>query len=221
MIMNRDISIQWHCSQCAVDFGNYVRALVSAFGTGQKLERPFAGISGRVLRGITEEDFSSLTNNPLRQVVFLMGASAMSGIVGLDGKGILAQIGYGADFTNRLLEAGTKFKLVVLPETTLKPATWDNLLDIVMEHYPPWRQKVELARPALKRLSYAEVMAGGGVAAEVRAFLESSLNVNRLFAGDGYTRCEGNAVPLHAEYVSVNKQLTALESFAIISFPVD
>jgi hypothetical protein len=64
-------------------------------------------------------------------------------------------------------------------------------------------------------------MAGGGVAAEVRAFLENTLNLRRLFAGDGYTRREGDAAtPVYAEYVCVNRRLTAFEAFALIDFPV-
>ncbi len=57
---------KWHCPECESTFGEYVRAFIESFGTGNNLVMPLTGFFGRVLRGIGEDDFVTLTNNPER-----------------------------------------------------------------------------------------------------------------------------------------------------------
>lgn len=219
--MKTELAVKWHCPECEKDFGEFVQLFISSFGTKKKLEKPVTGFSGRVLRGINNDDFITLTDNPLRRVVFLLDSIALSDLVGLDGKEILMQIGYDEGFITNLLNKETKFKLVLLPETTVKLATWDNLLDIIQEVYSDLMEKIEIARPVLKNSSYEEIMSRDDIATEIRGFLESTINVLHLFAGDGYTRREGKSNErIFAEYVTVNKRLSDFGAFAIIDLPI-
>ncbi|GEM_PF-4042388 len=92
------------------------------------------------------------------------------------------------------------------------------MLALAAVAYPAWAERLTAARPALETLPYAEIMRQGGVAAEVRAFLERTLHLNPLFAGDGYTRCDGRAV--YAEYVCLNRPLSVLTCWCQIELPV-
>lgn len=201
--------------------GEYIQTFTSLFGTGKKPKVTLSRFSGRVLRGVDNDDFDTLTDNPRRRVVFLLDEIALGDLVGLDGLEILKHIGYPAGFIRNLLASGTRFKLVLLPQATLKLATWDNLLDVVQRAYPAWCEKIEAARPILKCCGYDEAVSAGGAVTEVRAFLQNKINVNRLFAGDGYTRIEGAATKkVYAEYVTVNRRLADFGTYALVNFPV-
>jgi len=61
----------------------------------------------------------------------------------------------------------------------------------------------------------------GGEATAVRAFLRDELNVNALFAGDGYTRHpDAPDVPRCAEYIARNQPLADFGTRCLIEFPV-
>jgi hypothetical protein len=200
-------------------FGVYAQAFVDRFGSRQPLQTPLDGFTGRVLRGRTDADFLTLTDDPRRRVVFLTDAAALCTLVGSHGREILAQIGYAETFIARLVEQRTRFKLALFPDVVKRLATWDNLLDLASEAYPAWHTKIACARPALKETCYEQLQ---GEAAEVRAFLEDVLNVNRLFAGDGYTRREDDPLRrVHPEYVILNRPLAEMEACCLIDFPVD
>jgi hypothetical protein len=201
-------------------FGAYAMTFVARFASGQRWEGEdtvFSGFTGRVLRGRSDADFLTLTDNPLRRVVFLTDAAALGTLIGSDGWEILKQIGYDDAFIMDLLARQTRFKLVLFPEVAMRAATWDNLLDLAGEAYPEWRARMERARPALKENAYPLPEA----AAEVRTFLRTVLNVNYLFAGDGYTRREGDPLRrVHPEYVILNRPLVAMGACCVIDFPV-
>ena len=199
-------------------FGAYARAFVARFASGQRWEdATFCGFTGRVLRGVTGADFLTLTDNPVRRVVFLTDAAALCTLIGSDGWEILKQIGYDDAFIAGLLARQTCFKLALFPEVAMRAATWDNLLDLAGEAYPEWRAKMDRARPVLK----ASISPLPDEAADVRAFLQTVLNVNHLFAGDGYTRREGDLLRrVHPEYVIRSCPLAAMGAYCLIDFPV-
>jgi hypothetical protein len=213
------LQVVYHGPDAESLFGGYAQAFVGRFGSGQPLPTPLDGFTGRVLRGRSDADFLTLTDDPRRRVVFLTDAAALCALVGSHGQEILKQIGYADTFIARLLERQTRFKLALFPDVAKLAATWDNLLDLTSEAYPAWRAKIERARPTLKQ-NGAEPLRGE--AAEVRAFLEDVLNVNRLFAGDGYTRREDDlSRRVHPEYVILNRPLADMEACCLIDFPVD
>jgi hypothetical protein len=215
----RGLTITYHGAEAESRLGVYARAFVERFGSGQRwMAAPLGGFVGRVLRGKTDDNFLTLTDNPRRRVVFMTDAAALCEWIGLNGRDILRHIGYGADFINDLLAAQTRFKLVLLPELTMQLATWDNLLDLAGAAYPDWQPQIERCRAVLKTTPYAALE---GEAAEVRRFLADTLNVNALFAGDGYTRREGDPlIRLSPEYVILNRPLVDIGPHCLIDFPV-
>lgn len=198
--------------------GAYAQAFVNGFGRGERPSLSLPGVCGRVLRGLSERDFLTLSDDPLRRVVFMLDETALVDLVGRTGADMLARIGYTPAEVRALLARGTRFRLVILPAADMVPATWANVLALVASVYPEWAGRLTAARPLLETLPYAEVMRQGGVAAEVRAFLERTLHLNPLFTGDGHTCCDGRAV--YPEYVCLNRPLSAFGRWCQIEFPV-
>lgn len=186
---------------------------VQNFATG-KNEGQFRGISGRILRGVTNADFSTLTDNPSRRVIFLLDSNGLNGLNGLNGREALQNVGYGNTYIDGLVERGTRFKLAVLPEKAVQLATWDNLLSVVSESYPEWRQRISEAAESLKHLDFLTASTIGGDTTAVRRFLFETINVNELYRGDGTTP-NGQK-----EYVAMNQPLSKFGEYSLIEFPV-
>lgn len=202
-------------------FAPFARVFAQAFGRGLRLPAPADGFAGRVLRGTADDAFTSLSDNPDRQIVFLLDSDGLASLIGLSGAEILRHIGYADDTIGDLVERGTRFKLVLIPSAALKSATWDNLIALVGEVYPEWRGRIERVAPRLCELTYDEALAEDGEVAEVRRFLHDEINVNPLFAGDGFTRRPDNPdEPVCAEYLVLNQPLEAFGSYCLIEFPV-
>lgn len=202
-------------------FGGFARVFAQAFGRGLRLPVPDNGFAGRVLRGTDDGAFQNLSSDPRRRIVFLLDSEGLAGLVGLGGADILRHIGYGDATIEDLVARGTRFKLALIPSAALKLATWDNLLELAAEVYPDWRERIERAASRLCQLSYEEALAEGGDVAAVRQFLHDEINVNDLFAGDGFTRHpDDRDAPVCAEYLARNQPLEAFGSTCLIEFPV-
>lgn len=199
-------------------YGLYAEAFASHFGRGERPPLTLQGVCGRVLRGTDERDFALLSSDPRRRVVLLLDAAALLDLPGRTGADVLAQIGYTPTEVREFLAQGVQFRLALVPEVETEPATWANVLSIAAIAYPQWAQRLTAARPILEALPYAEIMRRGGLPAEVRAFLEQVLHLNPLFAGDSYIRCDGRAT--YAEYVCLNRPLSAFSRWCQIEFPV-
>ncbi len=213
------VQVTLHGPRAADLFGTYAEAFACCFGRGERCTPPpLAGVCGRVLRGLREEDFRALSDDPARKVVFMLDGEALGDLLGRTGAEVLAQIGYAPGEVRALTAQGVRFKLAMVPQVAMVRATWDALLALVAAAYPEWGERITTARATLKALPYAQVMAGGGGAAEVRRFLETALHVNPLFAGDGFTRCDGRAV--YAEYACRNRPLSDFADWCLIEFPV-
>lgn len=213
------VQVTLHGPRAADLFGAYAEAFARCFGRGERCAPPpLAGVCGRVLRGVREEDFCALSDDPARKVVFMLDAQALGDLLGRTGSDLLTQIGYAPGEVRALMAQGVRFKLVIVPQVAMARATWDTLLDLVAACYPEWEERIATARATLKALPYAQVMAGGGEAAKVRRFLEEALHVSPLFAGDGFTRCGGRAV--YAEYACCNYPLSDFADWCLIEFPV-
>jgi len=200
-------------------FSAYAEAFVQNFGSGKHGAVPEGDYCGRVLRGLADSDFLALTNQPSRRLVFLLDAKGVAGLVGRSGWEILTGIGYDRSTISRLVRDGTRFRLTLVPKVAMLPATWEHVLDLACVTYPDWRDRIQQSRQALITLSYNDIMSAGGVVASVRRFLDQTLNISRLYAGDGYTR-HGN-MSVFAEYVCFNQPLQAFDAWCQIEFPVE
>lgn len=136
---------------------------VNAFKTGQRLAHPVPGIAGRIIRGKNPSDFETLTDDPQRQIVLILGPDDLAKLPGMSGWDILMTIGYDPAYARGKVAEGCEFKLVVLQEgPSVKLATWDNLLEMVCEVYPNVADLIRSHWTSLKTRSFREIEAQAG-----------------------------------------------------------
>lgn len=219
---------------------DYVRILRCPEKAGKVQVR---GLVGRVLKGKNDEDFDTLSNDPARKLIFLMGSDGLAELVGLDNDRVLVKIGYTADYIERLKKEGYRFKLVVFKSEgdDGRLATWDNVAELAEKLYPSIASKIRSAIPRLKNSSFSEIEAQApsrfsavdkagknhpdyidearlerseGELWEVRGFLFYRARLMDLYAGDGFTRDADGKKGLN-EYITSNKPLKELPSAVV------
>jgi hypothetical protein len=219
----------------------YVRVLHCTF----KGRRPrVAGLMARVLRGKSDKDFETLSEDRDRKIVFLMGSDGLESLVGATNDEILAKIGYTAAYVARLQREGYHFKLVVFktgPDIG-QLATWDHVVELVASTYPDIAAKVTAALPRLKRTTFSAIekqaptrfavvdragrdhddyvdevrlQTSDGALWQVRAFLYYRIRVTELYAGDGVTRTAARQKGLK-EYVALNRPIRDLDGARLL-----
>jgi hypothetical protein len=205
------------------------------------------GLCGRILRGKVATDFTTLTDDPKRKIVMLMGPDGLSKMSGKSGLAMLTEIGYTREYIAQKMAESTQFKLVIFPESKdAKPATWYNVIDLVSRAYPETaaalkRYHSQLANSRFDEIenqagfSFAEVDANGSSdprymsferfiaspqsLADTRAFLYFSAYLKELYSGDGYTYTpEGNRGL--QEYITLNQPINALGKSITLDIPV-
>ncbi len=196
---------------------------------------------GRVLKGKTDQDFLSLSNDPDRKIVFLMGADGLKALSGSPREQILEKIGYTHDYVARLKGEGHRFKLVTFSaaSATALPGTWENVIALAAQAYPPVAVKIKARLQELKDTPFEKIQAQAsapfatvdqagrahpdfidekalekrpGSLWEVRAFLYYRLRLMDLYAGDGWTRTPDGSKGMQ-EYVVLNRPLAQLGSY--------
>lgn len=217
------------------------------FTQGKKGDTPVEGLCGRILRGHTDEDFITLTDDPVnRKIIMLMASDGLEQILGQSGYDSLITIGYEKEYIEYKLKEGCKFKLVVFNASDFKLATWDNVIDVVSSVYPDLEEKLRKQLEALKAVSFEKIQKmedqtfkkidrlkefsehymsydrfkrSKGYLHNVRAFLYSTIHLRELFAGDGYTYDEeGNRGLM--EYITKNCSLDELGAHELINMQV-
>ena len=206
------------------------------------------GLCGRIIRGTKPEDFVTLTDDPTRKLVMLMGPDGLEKIMSKSGYGALVDIGYEPNYiVRKVVDEGNQFKLVVFAEGgEAKLATWDNVVDVVAGVYPEIADKLYRNLNSFKQMSFDEIEKQAGYSFAVvdkngssddrfvtferfrdgsddvvaaRAFLYFTVHLRELFAGDGYTYdADGNRGLM--EYIVPNKPLSALGDFEVIDMSV-
>ena len=200
------------------------------------------GNCGRIIRGQDPNDFLTLTDDPDRKIVMLMGPDGLSQIQGKTGYEALNIIGYEPDYIVRKVQEGNQFKLVTFPEgQDAILATWDNVAEIVKQVYPDVYSKISANLPLLKKKEFDEIErdagydfseidkngktddrymtyeryqdAGAGII-KARAFLYFTLHLRELFSGDGYTY-DANGVKGLKEYFISNKPISDIQGSEI------
>jgi hypothetical protein len=200
---------------------------------------PDKQLYGRILRGRSESDFITMSDTPeSRFIVLISDFNGLMQFNGLPGISALNIIGYPPEYIYELRLQGYQFKLLMFEDTAsnVHPATWDNLCDIVCEVYPKVANKVQTQLPLLKSLSYhqicdrsyqqirrnftyKELQKVEGTTCHVRLFLEDTVNINPLFAGDGWTRnCHGQKEI--REYFLLNRPLNELSRYELVDIEV-
>ena len=196
------------------------------------------GLFGRVLKGKTETDFASLSDDPKRKLIFLMGDDGLEKLIGLRSDQIFEKIGYTHEYVERLKKEGYRFKVVMFKSKgdDVRLATWDNVANLVEKQYPELTSKVKRVLPELKKSSFSQIEAqaptkfsvvdktgeshpdffdeeklrkSGGRLWQVRAFLFYRVRLMDLYAGDGYSRTSDGQKGLK-EYMMLNAPVSSL-----------
>ena len=218
----------------------------NAFLNAQK--KSVSGLCGRIIRGVKESDFLTLTDDPNRKLVMLMGADGLESILGKNGYESLVEIGYEKDYIRHKVEVeNNKFKVIVFKEgRDAKLANWDNVIEIVSRVYPSIAKMLYMRKEELKNTSFAEIQSkagfnfsevdkmgssdsrfmtlerlelSSGMLSDVRAFLYFSVHLRELFSGDGYTYTfEGKKGLM--EYIVPNMLISDLDSSVVIDLEI-
>ncbi len=206
------------------------------------------GLCGRIIRGTKPEDFVTLTENPTRKLVMLMGPDGLEKIMGKTDYEALVDIGYEPNYiVRKVVDEGNQFKLVVFVEGSgAKLATWDNVAAVVADVYPDIATKLYQNLEALKQMSFEDVENNAGFdfsevdkvgagdnrfmtyeqfrdgnddVVAARAFLYFSIHLRELFSGDGYTY-DANGNRGLMEYITPNKSINTLGNSEVIDMLV-
>lgn len=202
------------------------------------------GLFGRVLRGRKKSDFNTLSDDPTRKIIFLMDAQGLQTIRGLATPDLLKQIGYTPEYIDNLIKEQYQFKLVVFKEfSDAMPATWENVLVLINQIYPPEIGKIVASQlPNLRTMNFNEIegqaptkfkkihelgvtnseyitedklVVSNGELWKVRAFLYHQLRLTELFSGSGYTQLSDGTGGT-PEYIILNKTVDELPEVKII-----
>jgi len=207
-----------------------------------------SGLMGRIIRGKDEEDFLTLSDDPLRQLVMLVGPDGLTSMLTNSAYDMLIKLGHEPEFIHREINAGKRFKLAVFPwkgEALL--ATWENVVRAVSEVYPVIAERlsqklgfIQSLRfeefEMLARHSFAEVDAAGPTDSrymtygrlrmrpyinglDMRMFLYFTVRILELFGGDGHTYSVDGVRGVH-EYIFPNCPLTDLGGHQVIDLTV-
>lgn len=216
---------------------------VHSFKSGQLHIAP-DGLCGRVLRGMNEDDFKTLSPDADRRTVFLAGSDVLSQSCGKGLTEILKIVGYSeADIEAKVHREKNEFRLLVTPESdTLRPATWVNVVELAERLYPELQGRLVQHLEAFQQMpfqeidrlsafSIAEVASNGQTDPrymtverflasrcglhEARALLYHTLQLRELFRGDGYTQFPDGTIG-GTEYIVPNMPLTLLDDYRLI-----
>ncbi len=222
-----------------------VHEYAQAFSDGEEVS--VEGLCGRILRGVCETDFTTLTNDPTRRIVMLMGPDGLEMLPGKSGYDMLTTIGYTEHHIAQKLDEGMRFRLAVFPESTIaRPATWQNMLTLAGIVYPDIKAPLLSQADALQTTSFSSIQDEAGydfatvdvagmsderymtyeryVASSMglvatRAFMYYSLHLRELYSGDGYTYTPSGDRGLQ-EYAIPNERLDMLGEHVLLDVPV-
>lgn len=205
------------------------------------------GLCGRIIRGKRPEDFETLTDDPKRKLVMLMGPDGLEKLAGKTPYEMLIEIGYDVDYLKRKVAEGNKFKLLVFKSgASADLATWDNVIRITSDAYPDVAGKLSRNARVLMTTAFADIenqagfdfsavdavgesdsrymtierfRACAGTLAEARAFLYYTVHLRELYSGDGYTYTN-SGVQCLTEYITVNQKVSDLGEQAILDLDI-
>lgn len=220
--------------------------LIDAIRTSRRLSRVRA-CYGRIVR-IKGDGPLTLTEEPDRRVVMIMGPAALADLTGRSGIEMLSLIGYTDEYVRRKLKEGCRFELVVFsrPRGKLAVANWSNTIDGIIEAYPEVADIVAVNRRLLTALSLADFEALAGFsfahvdargvkdprfmtlerlqksdrsALAARRFLYHVTRLSDLFTGNGVTMT-AYGEPGVREYIMRNRPVSQLENVQVIELQV-
>jgi nicotinamidase-related amidase len=225
-----------------------ISEFVQALYGGTRPSSNVTGLAGRIIRGTKPADFETLSDDPTRKLVMLMGPDGLQKLIGKTGYEMLIEIGYEKDYIIRKVrDEGCKFKLVVFGEGgPAKFATWGNVVDAVSVVYPDIAPKlrkrlselqsttfdaiervagfdfsaVDAVGPTdLRYMTTERFRAAAGTLVDARAFLYFTVHLRELYTGNGYTQT-ANGQRGMMEYIVPNLPLDQLGEYEIVDLDI-
>ncbi len=225
-----------------------VDRLAQMFREGLNLpERTSVGsrIYGRVLRGHSKSDFATMTNDPLRKIVFFTGSRGLEKLMGKTHYEILVELGFPEKYISDLVQKGTSFKYIIFESNLdVLRATWKNIatlvgkvskaaqkkvLDRVKELESKNFEEIQREKPEMDLaeiynegrdhpnfMSMERFIASSGSLFDVRAFLYHEFNVNSQFKGDGFTRDGRGRIGVE-EFIGLNLKVSSLANYTMVN----
>jgi hypothetical protein len=222
-----------------------VEGYSKAFQEGKTIS--VQGLCGRILRGKNPNDFVSLTDDPNRKIVMLMGPDGLSLLPGKSGHEMLTAIGYTPDYINQKILEGTQFKLAVFPESKFaRPATWSNMVSLISHAYPQTTKALHSHYNQLSKIPFEQIQTQSGFSfaevekngpsdprfmtidrfmqsqmnlVDIRAFLYFSIYLKELFSGDGYTYSSDGYRGMQ-EFATLNQPINSLGKNALLDINI-
>jgi hypothetical protein len=236
-----DLSIHSISNNCPID--QKLDKFVDSFRRSNN-QVETTGLCARILRGVSDKCFSTLSPDPGRKVVMLTDASEVLKLAGKSIEQILMCIGYSqSDIHAKLVEEKNSFKVLVAnTEGSLKLANWDGVFEVACIVYPHLADKLLMQKEVVTKLpfdriqnlagySFSEVQNYGitdprfmteerfaksiGNVVDVRAFFYHTFQLRELYSGDGYTRKPCGQVGV-IEYIAPNILLDSLKNYRLI-----
>lgn len=174
-----------------------VQSYKESFTTNKPID--CTGLCGRIVRGVNPKDFESLTDDPSRKLVMLMGPDGLEKLLEKRGVEALEAIGYERDYIRqKVVDENNVFKLVVFKESKdAQLATWEGVAEVVPLVYPETEVLFQSSLKTLKQYSFETLeRAAGYVFKKV-----DSVGQNHpwYMSADKLSRSYPNGIPL--EYV--------------------
>ncbi len=220
---------------------------VDAIRTG-RAPRRVNSCYGRIVRSRHGKPLS-LTEEPDRRVVMVMGPGALATLIGKSGYEMLNLIGYTDDYIRRKLAEGNLFKLVVFsrPSGSLKIANWKNTIGGIIDAYPEIADIIaanasDVASTSLEEferqagfnladvdtlgiedprfMTVERLLASDRTPLATRRFLYHVTRLSELYTGDGWTKTAQGGRGLR-EYIIRNRPMSQLENVQIIELNVE
>eukprot|EP00961_Rhodomonas_salina_P055376 744287-Rhodomonas_salina.1 len=198
------------------------------------------GVYGRLACVRPDSDLATVTiASASRRVVFVADGSSWAGRNFRRGaRDILLRNGVEAAWIDGELSHGTRFKLVLFDDDgTVWPADWEGVQRAVAVYHPKVVAKIAKHWDAVRNTSWEELEGASGQSfaelepmteeryleaedtpAAARWFLASTLSLNKLFLGTGYTS-DGHskdASDASPEFFAANRPLKAVHPSQII-----
>ncbi|MFX1450526.1 MAG: hypothetical protein ACFFCM_06775 [Promethearchaeota archaeon] len=217
------------------------------FVNRKRKSSPISGIMGKITRGKKPNDFETLTHDPKRRIVMIMGPDGLEHILGKSGFETLVEIGYTQDHIHHLVDQGFQFKLVIfLPSKSCLLATWENAAKLASEVYPKVKNKIYSKLDGLQRIPFEQIEKDSsliwgeiekigesnlnfityrrfkqskGTLIDVRAFFYYTLHFRELFSGDGYIYNQ-NGEKRSKEYICLNQKLKKFKDYRLVDMEV-
>ena len=203
---------------------------------------------GRILRGKTEEDFETLSDDPNnRPTVMLMDEDGLNLLSNKSGIEMLEVIGYEKNYIQKKIQEGNQFRLVTFTlEEQLMPATWQQVANIIQVLHPEIATNLQGAIPMLSTTPFAAIEQLAGVSfgeiethhitdprymthqryinsnrdtIATRAFLYFTFHLKELYSGDGFTYDYHGQRGLR-EYMIPNVSLQSLSNMQLTTIEI-